>query len=58
MATPMFISASQITSLAKASLALTLYISPVMEDCSFWLKVVFMLTGQRTSQMGGTFSPL
>ncbi len=41
----------------KASLALTVYISPVMADRCFSLRAVFMLIGQRASQMGGTFPP-
>ncbi len=36
----------------NASLALTLY----MADRSFSLRAVFMLIGQRASQMGGAFS--
>ncbi len=55
METPMFISASHNT--RKASLVLTVYISPVMEDRSFSLRAVFMLIEQRASQMGGTCSP-
>ncbi len=55
MVTPMFISASQ-NNTCKASFVLTLYISPVMADYSFSLRAVFMLIGQRASQMGGTFS--
>ncbi len=50
METPMFISASQNTTLAN--------ITPVMADRIFSLRAVFMLIGQRASQMGGTFFPL
>ncbi len=41
----------------NVSLVLTLYISPVIADHSFSLRAVFMLMGQRASQMGGTFPP-
>ncbi len=57
MATPMFISASR-NNTCKASLALILYISPVLADRSFSLRAVFMLIGQIVLQMGGTLSPL
>ncbi len=53
---PMFNDASQNTTLAMP-LWCWHCISPVMADRIFSLRAVFMLIGQRASQMGRTFSP-